>query len=106
MLDPGRPEFKVGDHVWVSVDGSYVFKRPVRIRSIHERRRQAWAFVEGAEAAVPVDSLTAAPTDAGAAQDVTAESPSRSRLTAPMPPPCGRTSSICSGAISTATTTA
>ena len=73
MLDPGRPEFKVGDHVWVSVGGSYVFERPVRIRNICERDGQAWAFVEGSEAAVPLDSLTAAPTDAGAAQDATAK---------------------------------
>jgi len=47
MLDPGRPVFKVGDHVWVVVDGSYVFERPVRIRNICERDGQAWAFVEG-----------------------------------------------------------
>ena len=67
MLDPGRPVFKVGDHVWVVVDGSYVFERPVRIRNICERDGQAWAFVEGSEAGVPVDSLTAA-TDADTAQ--------------------------------------
>ena len=67
MLDPGRPDFKVGDHVWVVVDGSYVFERPVRIRNICERDGQAWAFVEGSEAGVPVDSLTAA-TDADTAQ--------------------------------------
>ena len=67
MLDPDRPDFKVGDHVWVVVDGSYVFERPVRIRNICERDGQAWAFVEGSEAGVPVDSLTAA-TDADTAQ--------------------------------------
>ena len=62
-----RLDFKVGDHVWVVVDGSYVFERPVRIRNICERDGQAWAFVEGSEAGVPVDSLTAA-TDADTAQ--------------------------------------
>ena len=67
MLDPGRPDFKVGDYVWVVVDGSYVFERPVRIRNICERDGQAWAFVEGSEAGVPVDSLTAA-TEADTAQ--------------------------------------
>ena len=67
MHAPGRPDFKVGDHVWVVVDGSYVFERPVRIRNICERDGQAWAFVEGSEAGVPVDSLTAA-TDADTAQ--------------------------------------
>ena len=60
MLAPSGPDFKVGDHVWVVVDGSYVFERPVRIRNICERDGQAWAFVEGSEAGVPVDSLTAA----------------------------------------------
>ena len=73
MLDPGRPEFNVGDLVWVTVAGLLMFERPVRILSIHKHDDGSlWAFVEGAEAAVPVDSLTAAPTDAGAAQDVTA----------------------------------
>ena len=73
MLDPGRPEFNVGDLVWVTVAGLLVFKQPVRILSIHKHDDGSlWAFVEGAEAAVRVDSLTAAPTDAGAAQDVTA----------------------------------
>ena len=41
MLAPGRPDFKVGDHVWVVVDGSYVFERPVRIRNICERDGQS-----------------------------------------------------------------
>ena len=70
---PRRPDFKVGDHVWVVVDGSYVFERPVRIRNIFERDGQAWAFVDGSEAGVPVDSLTAAPTDDDAAQDAAAK---------------------------------
>ena len=74
MLDPDRPEFNVGDLVGVTIAGLDMFKRPVRILSIHTHDDGSlWAFVEGAEAAVPVDSLTAAPTDVGAAaQDVTA----------------------------------
>ena len=73
MLDPGRPEFKVGDHVWVGVAGSYVFERPVRIRKICVRDGQAWAFVDGSETGIPVDSLTAAPTDADTARDAAAK---------------------------------
>ena len=65
-------DFKVGDYVWVVVDGSYVFKRPVRIRNICERDGQRWAFVDGSEAGVPVDSLMLA-TDADIAQDATAK---------------------------------
>ncbi len=74
MLDPGRPEFNVGDLVWVTVAGLDMFKRPVRILSMQKHDDGSlWAFVEGAAAAVPLECLTAAPTDAGTAQDGTAK---------------------------------
>ena len=73
-LDPGRGELKVGDLVWVTVAGLLMFERPVRILSIHQHDDGSlWAFVEGAEAGVPLDSLTAASTDDGnAARDAAA----------------------------------
>ena len=53
MLDPDRPEFNVGDFVWVVVDGSYVFPRPARIRNICERDGQRWASSTARKQASP-----------------------------------------------------
>ncbi len=73
MLDPGRPEFNVGDPVWVTVGGVLQFERPVRILSIHKHNDGSWwAFVEGSETGRLLwTSLKLASPDADDAQDAT-----------------------------------
>ena len=76
MLDPGRPELRVGDHVWVEIGGQLSFEKPVAIEKICEREGKEWVVVEGSATGLTADHLTLAATGADA-QD-------------PAAPPCAR----------------
>jgi hypothetical protein len=47
MLDPDRPEFNVGDLVWVHIRGQLMFPKPVAIEKIYEREGKKGTLSRG-----------------------------------------------------------
>jgi hypothetical protein len=70
MLDPGHPELRVGDLVWVQIGGQLMFPKPVAIEKIYEREGKKWFLVEGSATGLTADDLTIAATGADAPDSV------------------------------------